>query len=414
MQALQILANALAAACALCWAYQLVYLAVSLIRPRKLPSAKEQLRYGILIAARNEEAVLPYLLESLRAQDYPADRLRVFVVADNCTDRTAEVAALGGATVWRRYDKTRVGKGYALSFLLEHMKHSGQMENLDAFLVFDADNLLCPDYISSMNRVAVRYPAFCGYRNTKNFADSWLSMGCGLWFLHDSLHLNSARMRLGVSCAVSGTGFGFTRELLEKMGGWNFFTLTEDIEFDNWCAVQGVPIGFCREAVLFDEQAVTVSQSWRQRTRWVQGGIQVSLRYGTSLLRGMCRAGKQGWICFETATLGLWGYLFSGTSVALLLLLAGLTGGAAGVLRAAAMALAGMYTGLFCTGLLTALQGWQEIRATTAQKLCAVAVFPLFMLSFAPIAAAAVLKKPGWAPIHHTAAIPISRLTSKK
>ena len=60
-------------------------------------------------------------------------------------------------------------------------------------------------------------------------------------------------MMLGTTCAVTGTGFGFTRALLERIDGWSFFTLTEDVEFDNWCAVNGVRIGFCREAMLYDE-----------------------------------------------------------------------------------------------------------------------------------------------------------------
>ena len=102
-----------------CFCYQTVYLAVSLFwkEPRHKP--EKPTRYAVLIAARNEEAVLPYLLQSIRAQDYPAERIGVYVVADNCTDRTAEAAEAGGAQVYRRFDRTRIGKGYALHELLE-------------------------------------------------------------------------------------------------------------------------------------------------------------------------------------------------------------------------------------------------------------------------------------------------------
>ena len=271
----------LAALAGICCMYQSVYLVVSIIvRLREgrggLPAVvpKQLPRFGVLIAARNEQAVLPYLLQSIREQDYPRELVRVFVVADNCTDDTALAAERAGATVWRRFDRERIGKGYALAYLLEHMEKSGQTEGIDAFLVFDADNLLCPDYLRQISRMYTQgFAAFHGYRNTKNFGDSWISSGYGVWFLHDSIHLNTARMALGTTCAVSGTGFGFTKELLEQCGGWRFFTLTEDVEFDTWCATHGVRIGFCREAMLYDEQPVTLRQSWTQRIRWVQGGI---------------------------------------------------------------------------------------------------------------------------------------------
>ena len=118
----------------LCFFYQTVYLVISVFLPLKkrenLPAVipAELPRFGILIAARNEEAVLPYLLQSIREQDYPQELMRVFVVADNCTDQTAQVAECAGATVWRRYNREKIGKGYALTFLLDHMQRSGQME----------------------------------------------------------------------------------------------------------------------------------------------------------------------------------------------------------------------------------------------------------------------------------------------
>ena len=286
----------------LCFFYQTVYLVVSLFWREPKHKPEKPARYAILIAARNEEAVLPYLLQSIRAQDYPAERITTYVVADNCTDRTAEAAEANGARVYRRFDRSRIGKGYALHDLLDWIRRGDGLEQYDAFLIFDADNLLCPDYISKINRTySDGFEAFHGYRNTKNFGDIWISSAYALWYLHDSVHLNAARMMLGTTCAVTGTGFGFTRALLERIDGWSFFTLTEDVEFDNWCAVNGVRIGFCREAMLYDEQASTFAQSWKQRIRWTQGGLQVSLLYAGRQLRGMLRGGRTGWASFEAA-----------------------------------------------------------------------------------------------------------------
>ena len=191
-------------------------------KKKKLPNQPLH-RYAILIAARNEECVIPHLLDSIRNQDYPSQLLTTYVIADNCTDHTAQVAAGHGALVYERFDRTQIGKGYALQFLLSKIKKDAGWDSYDAFLIFDADNLLRPDYVTEINKVCgAGYKAFCGYRNTKNFGTNWLSAGYAVWYLHDSAHRNQSRMMLGTSCAVSGTGFGFTRELLDRMGGWNF------------------------------------------------------------------------------------------------------------------------------------------------------------------------------------------------
>ena len=83
-----------------CYAYQAVYLAVSLFRRQKVFAAKKNHRYAVLIAARNEETVIAQLIESVRGQTYPSELVDIFVVADNCTDRTAAVARAAGAVVF--------------------------------------------------------------------------------------------------------------------------------------------------------------------------------------------------------------------------------------------------------------------------------------------------------------------------
>lgn len=397
----------------LCFFYQTVYLVVSLFWREPKHKPEKPARYAILIAARNEEAVLPYLLQSIRAQDYPSERITTYVVADNCTDRTAEAAEANGARVYRRFDRSRIGKGYALHDLLDWIRRGDGLEQYDAFLIFDADNLLCPDYISKINRTySDGFEAFHGYRNTKNFGDSWISSAYALWYLHDSVHLNAARMMLGTTCAVTGTGFGFTRALLERIDGWIFFTLTEDVEFDNWCAVNGVRIGFCREAMLYDEQASTFAQSWKQRIRWTQGGLQVSLLYAGRQLRGMLRGGRTGWASFEAATLSLGGYLLSALS-GLSVAVTGLAqSGLRGLLAAVGCAVGGLYMGMAVIGALVLLTEWRRIAAPAYKKLLSVLTFPLFMLTFIPAAVCAVFAKRGWEPTRHTVAIGIGSLAA--
>ena len=408
---LEIISAILVFVTSVCYFYQFIYLLLPLFRKDKPRQARHFKRYAILIAARNEENVLPHLLDSIRAQDYPAEYITTYVIADNCTDRTAAVAAQRGARVFQRFNTAQVGKGYALNYLLDQIRLSGELENYDAFLVFDADNLLQPDYIRQINTICdAGYEAFCGYRNTKNYGSNWLSSGYALWYLHESTHLNRSRMALGNCCAVSGSGFGFTRQLLERIGGWNFFTLTEDIEFGTWCATRGVRIGYCHDAILYDEQPTSFRVSVRQRTRWIQGGIQVSLRYAKDFLQGLFRGGRTAWASFETATLSLWGYGMSAFSCGVTLLVTFLAERWLGLALALVMALVSAYLSLFAIGALTMLTEHRRIRATRAQKLRSLFTFPIFVLSYLPIAATAVFRKYEWTPIAHTVAIPVSQL----
>ena len=395
----------------ICYFYQIIYLILPLLLKDKPHRAEKTNRYAILIAARNEEAVLPHLLDSIAAQNYPKHLIRTFVVADNCTDRTAELAAAHGATVFSRFNKQQIGKGYALNYLLSRIDETEGLSNFDTFLIFDADNLLEPDYVRQINRVASDgYDAFCGYRNSKNFGANWLSAGYGLWYLHDSVHMNRSRMRLGTPCAVNGTGFGFTRNLLERMGGWNFFTLTEDIEFTTWCATRGIRVGYCHDAVLYDEQPTSLSVSIRQRTRWVQGGLQVSIRYAKDLLKGLFQGGRTTYASFETATLSLWGYGMSILSAGSVLMVAYLTGRWAGLAEAIGLGILWAYISFFLIGLLTMATEHRRIKTGLRGKILALVGFPIFMLTYAPIALTAPFRKFQWQPIQHTVAIAAKEL----
>lgn len=395
----------------LCYAYQLLYLFLPLLYKKPLPAQAEPRRYAILIAARNEEAVLPHLLRSIQQQNYPPEYIRVFVVADNCTDRTAQVAQREGAVVFVRYSTKRVGKGYALNYLLDQIDLTCGWDAFDAFLVFDADNVLHPDYIRQINRLcSAGYDAFCGYRNSKNFGTNLISAGNALWFLHDSEHLNASRMALGLPCTVTGTGFGFTSALLKRFGGWHFFTLTEDIEFSFRCITEGVTVGYCQEAIVYDEQPKALLVSWRQRTRWVQGGIQVSVRYGKALAKGFLRGGRKGYSCLEAATLSLWGF---GTGVLcgiLALLAAALQSGFPGALQWFLGTLLYGYCFSFLIGAMTLIMAWRRIRATLLQKLLSLIAFPLYTLSYAPIAVTALFRKFHWPPIEHSVAVSADEL----
>ncbi len=412
----------LAGVLALLCGYQTVYALVRLLCKPRAPAAPHRGRYGVLIAARNEEAVLGPLLDSIRAQEYPAHRIQIFVVADNCTDATAQVARSHGARVWERFDPDRVGKGYALQFLLEHLWADPACPPCDGYLVLDADNLLDPGYIAAMDRVfSSGARVVTGCRTAKNYGDNWLTAGYGLYFLRESEFMNRPRDRLGVSCLVSGTGFLVADSLLRECGGWNWLSLSEDTEFSADMLLRGEPIAYCPQALLYDEQPRDFRLSLTQRARWIRGYLQVWVRRGPALLKTGLTTGRFG--CFDL--------LYGGVSAAVCVLigaaralcqgvqaLLGVPGNLPHLLETAlgAMLLGGAlsYATLLLTGLLTLLVQWRSIRCTPWKKLLYLFTYPLFMMSFALAAVPAVLGKAQWKPVAHTAAVTLSQVQGGK
>ena len=388
----------------ICYTYQFLYIPLVLAKKSKpLASPSKAHRYAVLIAARNEENVISGLLDSLRAQTYDMSLVTVFVAADNCTDSTAAIARAHGAVVYERFNQLNVGKGYALDFLLQHIG-ADYPAGFDGYFVFDADNILAPDYIERMNEMFSNgHEIVTSYRNSKNFGGNWISAGYALWFLRESRYLNGARTRLGSSAAVGGTGFLFSQRILDESHGWRFYLLTEDIEFSVYHILRGEKIAICESAVLYDEQPTDFRQSCRQRLRWAKGYVQVFLRYGGQLLRG---AAKGSWSCFDMSMSILPAFIL--TSLCLLanitLTVLGLMQGA-GVwfaIRSLLECLGSILATLLVLGGITTVTEWHRIHATTAQKLVYTLTFPLFMLTYLPISLAALFMKVEWKPIHHS------------
>ena len=391
----------------LCYAYQFFYIAVPLLFPERKHGKEKPHRFAVLIAARNEEAVIGNLIASIRAQTYDPALVYIFVVADNCTDGTAIEARNAGAEVFVRREAEHVGKGYALNFLLNRIGARYPEDFFDAYLVFDADNVLDAHYFEEINRTfSDGYEIVTSYRNSKNYGDNWISAGYALWFLRESRFLNDARMRLGTSCAVSGTGFLFSREVLRSSGGWKFFLLTEDIEFTVHHVCEGRKVGFCRRAMLYDEQPIGFRQSVRQRLRWSKGYLQVFGKYGKKLIRGAMHG---SFSCFDMTMTILPAAILSAVGLFCNLgaLIASLCGAdAAQALSSAWLLLRSTYLMMFAVGGVTLLSEWKRIRVPVWKKLLSAFTFPIFMLTYIPIAIAAIFaRNVGWKPIEHRCAM---------
>lgn len=401
----------------LCYAYQAVYAFIPFLKKKKAHKETVLHNYAVLICARNEEAVLGQLLDSIRNQDYPQNKITVFVAADNCTDNTAEVARKHGAICVSRYNSHKIGKGYAMQYLLNEIQnHPVYKDAFDAYFVFDADNVLRENYITEMNKTfSDGYRIVTGYRNSKNYGSNWISAGYGLWFLRETQYLNRSRMLLNSSCAVSGTGFLFSREILKASGGWNCFLLTEDIEFTIQNILNGEKIGFCEEAVLYDEQPTELIPSFHQRMRWAKGNIQVFQKYGRSLMQTMLKARSLS--CFDMSMaampaviLTVAGFVCNILQMTFSLLTAGTL---LPLLPALALGLAQTYLTFFVMGLLTTVTEWKQIHCSALQKIGYVFTFPLFMLTYIPISICAVFAKVKWVPIRHTVSVSVTGIVNR-
>ena len=130
--------------------------------------------FAVIVAAHNEEKVIGQLIENLHLLNYPDDMYDIFVVADNCTDNTAKIATNAGAKAFERFNAREVGKGFAMEWMFNKLF---QMKaKYDAVIIFDADNLVHPDFLMEMNsRYCKGERLIQGYLDSKNPTDTWIS-----------------------------------------------------------------------------------------------------------------------------------------------------------------------------------------------------------------------------------------------
>ena len=392
--------------------YQLYYALVVLVKEPPEVVAKTDHRFACLIAARNESAVIGDLIKSIKNQNYPSELVDIFVVADNCDDDTAQVAKKSGAEVFVRENREVIGKGFALDFALQNIWSKYGRGHHEAFFVFDADNVLDKNYIHEMNATFDNGAlASTSYRNSKNFDSNWISSGYALWFMKEAKFLNQARLTLNTGAAVSGTGFFIASSVLEKAGGWKWHLLTEDIEFSAASAIDSRRISFNPRAVFYDEQPTKFKDSWNQRCRWAKGFYQVFFHYAGGLFKGFL-SNKHGFkfACWDMLMTVAPGMLLSVFTLVLnlMIVILGILGiysvGTAvmSALSSAAFCLINYVLFMFIFGVLTTFVEWDSIHTKASKKVLACFTFPIFQLTYVPIAIVALFKKVQWTPTAHS------------
>lgn len=263
--------------------YYLVVAVFSLTIINKKTVSGKNHSFAIVVAAHNEETVIGQLVESLNNLKYPKTLYKIFVVADNCDDATAEEARRAGAVVLEREDNENCGKGFAMEFAFEHL--FSLEEQFEYICVFDADNIVDCDFLFHMNnKINEGWHAVQGYIDSKNPSESWLSFSYSLWYWINNRVAQLSRGNLGLGCRLGGTGFAVATNLIKRFG-WGATCLAEDTEFTLKLALSDLRVGWAHEAVIYDEKPVEFKTSVHQRRRWMQGLSDVAVNYVKPLIK---------------------------------------------------------------------------------------------------------------------------------
>jgi cellulose synthase/poly-beta-1,6-N-acetylglucosamine synthase-like glycosyltransferase len=257
--------------------YQVCIMLIGLMPEKHVHApSKPKYRFLVLIVARNEAPVIGYLIDSLDKQNYPRELYDILVMPNNCSDNTALVALEHGARILDCSQRIR-SKGEALSYAIKKMPSDLAF---DAYINFDADNVVHPDFLLQMNHALCHGATVAqGYRDSKNPYDTYNS---GCWAINYWLSgrlFNHPRSLLKMSSLVTGTGIMIRKSVIDKLGGWNTITLADDFELNVQCILAGEKVSWVPDAITYDEQSLTFSQTWKQRKRWLIGFIQTLAIY---------------------------------------------------------------------------------------------------------------------------------------
>lgn len=238
-------------------------------------------RFLVLVPAHNESRVIGDIIGNLNRMDYPRELYDFYIIADNCTDNTAEIARKMGANVIETFKESPnapTGKPIALKKALEALP--GYQDRYDLMMIFDADNLMDTNMFREVNSQYLDKgkPDFI-----QCYLDSKNKDGFVAWFDYTSYTITNrffklSKYRLGLNGAICGTGFAMSTAYLYQRGGWTTCSLTEDFEIQVEAILEGRRILWNHFVRVYDEKPTTMRVSIRQKLRWGQGNWYVTLR----------------------------------------------------------------------------------------------------------------------------------------
>ncbi len=308
------------------------------------------LKMAVVIPAHNEAAGIAECIASIQRSAEFVEYCDIVVIADNCTDDTAEQARQAGARVLVRHNHEQRGKGFAL----DHAFQTLWPENHDGFLVLDADSRVDVNLLKAFqDKLGEGWEAIqCRYR----IANPDASPRTGLQYLA-GLAFNELRLlgreTLGVSVGILGNGFMLSRSTLEKVP-YHATSITEDLEYHLRLVRAGIQVHFLPTTIVYADAPSQESNAQTQRSRWEGGRLRMIIEHSPGLISEIMQG--QGRLLEPLAELWL---LPLGFHV-ILLFLALLTGNLWVCYYAlAAFTILGVHVlaAIFCNG-----GGWRELK----------------------------------------------------
>ena len=244
-------------------------------------------RFAVIVPAHNEESGIEPTLRSLLAVDYKRDRFDVVVIADNCTDRTAEIARAAGVRVLERTDRVLRGKGYAIKWCME--KLTGAEEEYDAFVIVDADSVVTENTLKVLNSY-LEDGADCIQISDMVTPQpgAWSPEMIRVAFILHNYVRPLGRKAIGFGPGLNGNGMCFSSRLLKEKP-WNSFSRAEDLERYLQLTLDGVGVWFAPEAVVYATMPTDSASAKSQRKRWEMGRLPLIRKYAGSLLMATLR-----------------------------------------------------------------------------------------------------------------------------
>lgn len=268
------------------FSYRFKYIFLGFKKDTPYPKAKVQKKFCVLIAARNESNVIGRLLKSFKEQHYDPDKFDVYVIVEDPKDKTIDITKSFGYIPYVRKDLSQVGKGDALDQCIQEIFASNK--DYDILTIVDADNIVAPNYLEEFNNAfCYGYPVGHAYHRQLNEGGNWLADCSTLTFSGMNTFQNKARTMMGRNIIMSGSGLYLDFNIIKDLGGWTFTTLTEDYEFSIYCAIHNIRTAYVPTTYYYDEQATTLSQSRKQRVRWIKGYTQVNKKYSKELKKDL-------------------------------------------------------------------------------------------------------------------------------
>jgi len=281
---------------ALAWGGYLLVLALLSARNPAPPRSTGRLRFDVLVPAHDEAAGIARCVASLRALDWPGDRFRVIVIADNCGDDTAARARAAGAEVWERNDASARGKGHALAYAFARSRAERYAY---AVVVVDADTEATPNLLEACAaRIEAGAEAIQAHYGVRDPDGSWRARLMAIAYALFHTLRSRARERLGLSCGIRGNGWCVTHALLER-APYRAYSITEDIELGNTLGLAGCRVHYAGEAEVRADAAVSRAEAARQRQRWEGGRYALIRAQAPPLLRAA--VARRDRVCLDLA-----------------------------------------------------------------------------------------------------------------